>query len=435
MNSRMPLFPITAEINKKGHLVIGGCDSVELAERHGTPLYLFDEASIHRRCHEFKEEFTGRYPDTTVVYASKAFLNVAVAALLKDEGIGLDVVSGGELFIAETAGVPMDAIYFHGNNKSVDELKTALKKHVGRIVVDGLDELATLTRLAEESTHIPDILLRITPGIEAHTHSHIATGGAGSKFGFPLYMAEEAISRAMAAPSVNLVGLHFHIGSLINETRPYLESIDLVLELAADMKTKHGFELEELNVGGGYGVAYTLQDEVPDIAYYAEAITSRITAKCKELKMSLPGLVIEPGRSMVARAGVAIYRAGNIKDLTGSLRYVAVDGGMADNIRPAIYGSRYEAVLAGRMNDKDTQEVTIAGRFCESGDILIRDIKLPPVSAGDLIAVPVCGAYSIPMSSNYNAVPRPAVIMVADGKDRVMRRRETYQDLIRGDVF
>jgi diaminopimelate decarboxylase len=435
MNSRMPLFPVTAEINKKGHLVIGGCDAVELAERHGTPLYVYDEASIRRRCHEFKEEFTSRYADTNVVYASKAFSSVALAGLLKEEGIGIDVVSGGELFIADAAGVPMDTVYFHGNNKSVEELKTALKKHVGRIVVDGLNELTTLTRLAEESAHIPEILLRITPGIEAHTHSHIATGGAGSKFGFPLYMAEEAISRAMAAPSVNLVGLHFHVGSLINETRPYLESIDLVLELAADMKKKYGFELEELNVGGGFGVAYTMADEVPDIAYYAEAIISRIVSKCKELKLALPGLVIEPGRSMVARAGVAIYRAGNIKDLTGSLRYVAVDGGMADNIRPAIYGAKYEAALAGRMNDKDTQEVTIAGRFCESGDILIHGIKLPPVNTGDLIAVPVCGAYCIPMSSNYNAVPRPAVVMAADGKDTVIRRRETYQDLIRGDVY
>ncbi len=435
MNSRMPLFPLSAEINKAGHLVIGGCDAVDLAERHGTPLYVIDELSIRRRCHEFKEEFTRRYADTAVVYASKALLLPAIASVIKDEGMGLDVVSGGELFMADAAGFPMDSIYFHGNNKSEEELKTALKKHIGRIVVDGLDELETLARLAEKSGHVPDILLRITPGIEAHTHAHIATGGAGSKFGFPLFLAEEAISKAMAEPSVNLVGLHFHVGSLINEVSPYLESIDLVLELAADMKKKYGFELEEFNIGGGFSVAYTLEDAVPEISYYAENITSRIISKCKALKLSLPGLVIEPGRSMVARSGVALYRAGNIKDPTGTLRYVAVDGGMADNIRPALYSSKYEAALANRMNDKDVAQVTIAGRFCESGDILVRGIQLPEVKRGDVIAIPVCGAYCIPMSSNYNAVPRPAVVMVAEGRDRVVRMRETYQELIRGDVF
>lgn len=431
----MALFPVTSEVNKAGHLVIGGCDTTELAAKYGTPLYLFDELTLRRRCRDFKNEFGKRYADTTVLYAGKAYLSGAMAGLLKEEGLGMDVVSGGELFIADSAAFPMDMVYFHGNNKSVEELKTALKRHVGRIVVDGLDELATLTALAEESGHIPDILLRITPGIEAHTHSHIATGGAGSKFGFPMYMAEEAISRALAAPPVNLVGLHFHIGSLISDVHPYLESIDLVLELAADMKAKYGFELEELNIGGGYGVAYTLEDQVPPISYYAENITSRITAKCQELKLALPGLVIEPGRSIVAQAGVALYRAGNIKDVAGPLRYVAVDGGMADNIRPALYGARYEAVLAGRMNEKNTDAVTIAGRFCESGDILVRDINLPSVAAGDIIAIPVCGAYCIPMSSNYNASLKSPVVMLAGGRDRLIRKRETFQDLTRCDLL
>lgn len=434
MNNRMSLFPITSEVNRAGHLVIGGCDMLEMAAKYGTPLYLFDEATIRRRCHDFKNEFGKRYADTAVVYASKAYLSTALASLLKDEGLGMDVVSGGELFIAESAGFPLDMVYVHGNNKSVEELKTALKRHVGRIVVDGLDELNTLIDLAEESGHIPDILLRITPGIEAHTHSHIATGGAGSKFGFPMYAAEEVISLAMAAPSVNLVGLHFHIGSLITEVHPYLESIDLVLELAADMKTKYGFELEELNIGGGFAVAYTLKDEAPEISYYAENIIARIVDKSKELKLTLPGLVIEPGRAIVAQAGVALYSAGNIKDVAGPLRYVAVDGGMADNIRPALYGSRYEAALAGKMNEKDASEVTIAGCFCESGDILVRDIKLPPVSSGDIIAIPVCGAYSIPLASNYNESLKPAVVMLAGGRDRLIRRRETYRDLIYCDL-
>jgi diaminopimelate decarboxylase len=276
--------------------------------------------------------------------------------------------------------------------------------------------------------------LRITPGVDPHTHAHISTGNVGSKFGFPMYMAEEAISRAMAVPSVNLIGLHFHIGSLITDVSPYLEAIDLVLELAADMKGKYGFEIEEFNIGGGYGVAYTVEDKVPEISYFAENITSRIISKCKELRLTPPGLVIEPGRSIVAQAGVALYRAGNIKDVAGPVRYVAIDGGMADNIRPAIYGSRYEAALAGRMNDKDSDVMTIAGRFCESGDILIHDIKLPKVASGDIIAVPVCGAYCIPMSSNYNAVLKPAIVMLADGHDRLIRRRETYQDLTLCDL-
>ena len=326
-------------------------------------------------------------------------------------------------------------VYFHGNNKSSEEIKLALKHHLGRIVVDSLDELNTLAALAEESGHIPDILLRITPGIDPHTHSHISTGDVGSKFGFPLYAAEEAISRAMATPSVNLLGLHMHIGSLINEVQPYLDSIDLLLELAAEMKHKYGFELEELNIGGGYAVAYTLEDKVPEIAFYAENLTSRIISKCQSLKLALPGLVIEPGRSVVAQAGVALYRAGNIKDVAGPVRYVAVDGGMADNIRPALYSARYEAVLAGRMNEKDTTTVTIAGRFCESGDILVKDIKLPAISAGDIIAIPVCGAYCIPMASNYNASLKAPIVMLSEGRDRPIRRRETYQDLTRCDLL
>lgn len=405
-----------------------------LAGRYGTPLYVIDELSIRRRCREFREEFGSRYADTTVVFASKALAMPALVRILKEEGMGLDVVSGGEIYIAEAAGFPMDAVYFHGNNKSPEELKMALDKRVGRIVVDGLDELETLNRLAGENGHIPDILLRITPGVAAHTHSHITTGVEGSKFGFPMFMAGDAILKAMAADSLNLVGLHIHIGSLINETDPYLKSIDVVLDLAAEVKVRAGFELKELNVGGGYGEAYTLDDEVPPVSYYAEAITRRITDRCRALGLALPALVLEPGRSIVARAGVALYRAGFIKDV-GSLRYVAVDGGMADNIRTALYEARYEAVLANRMNEPDTAPVTIAGRFCESGDILVRDVRLPEVKTGDVVAIPVCGAYCIPLSNNYNAVPRPAVVMVADGVDRVVRRRESHQDLIRNDVF
>lgn len=434
MNNRIVLFPYGTSVNKANNLVIGGCDVVDLVSKYGTPLYLFDEQMLRKRCREFKSEFGKRYANTSVVYASKAFLHTIMASLLKEEGLGMDVVSGGELHIAETAGFPMEKIYFHGNNKSVNELKMALNHHVGHIVVDNLYELRTLAALAEENGQIQDILLRITPGVEAHTHSHIATGGVGSKFGFPLYDAEEGVSCAMSFPSLNLVGLHFHVGSLICEAKPYLDAINVVLELASGMKEKYGFELQELNVGGGYAVPYIVEEKVPDISYYAEQITSCMMDKCQSLSLILPKLVIEPGRSIVAQAGVALYCVGSIKDVAGSVRYVAVDGGMSDNIRPALYEARYEAVLANRMNEEATDQVTIAGHFCESSDILVRDIKLPPVATGDIIAVPVCGAYCLPMASNYNAALRAPIVMLSDCHDRLIRRRETYQDLTRCDL-
>jgi len=434
MNNRITLFPHDVKVNDKNHLVIGGCDVVEMADKYGTPLYLFDEQTLRKRCREFKHEFEKRYADTIVVYASKAFIHSAMAVLLAQETIGMDVVSGGELYIAESSGFPLEKVYFHGNNKSIDELKAALKCQVGRIVVDNQYEMLALASLAKDSNCNQDILLRITPGVDAHTHSHIATGGIGSKFGFPMCDAEDAILRAMSMPNLNLVGLHFHIGSLIGEAGPYLDAIDVVLDLAAKMQIKHGFKLHELNVGGGYAVPYTVEDNVPEIAYYADQITGRIVTKCRSLCIALPRLVIEPGRSIVAQAGVALYGVGSIKDVSGPVRYVAVDGGMADNIRPALYSARYEAVLANRVNEDNTERVTIAGHFCESSDILMRDIILPSVAIGDVIAVPMCGAYCLPMGSNYNAALKPPIVMLSDGHDRLVRRRETYQDLMHCDL-
>jgi len=434
MNKRIRLFPYGTMVNDENHLVVGGCDVVELMAKYGTPLYLFDELTLRNRCREFKSEFGKRYADITVVYASKAFLHTAIAVLLKEEGYGMDVVSGGELYIAETANFPMDKVYFHGNNKSADELNTALKCCVGRIVVDNYNELCALAKLTENGGYTQDILLRVTPGVDAHTHSHIATGGFSSKFGFSLDNVEDGISHAMSLPCLNLVGLHFHVGSLIGEVKPYLDAISVVLGLAAEMKEKHGFVLKEFNIGGGYSVPYTTEDIIPEIAYYAEQIAECITNTCQSLRLKLPHLVIEPGRSIVAQAGVALYRVGNIKDAAGLVRYVAVDGGMADNIRPALYSARYEAVLANRMNEDNIEQVTIAGHFCESSDILVHGIKLPQVNIGDIIAIPVCGAYCLPMGSNYNAALKPPIVMLSDGCDRLIRRRETYQDLTHCDV-
>jgi diaminopimelate decarboxylase len=430
--SKLALYPISAGVSEQGHLIIGGCDSIALADEFGTPLYVFDELSLRRRCAEFKTEFGNRYPDTTVVYAGKAFINKALLGVVKDEGLGLDVVSGGELGIASSVDFPMDRVYFHGNNKSAEELGLALQWGVGRIVVDNFNELNILREIAGERS--TDILLRLSPGIDPHTHRYNTTGIIDSKFGFTLSTWEEAVTGAMAAPNLNLVGLHCHLGSGIFETEPYQKAIEVVLEFAAAMRQKHGFELTELDIGGGFGVQYTLDETPPPIAAFADLITGVLTRRCSELKLALPRVVIEPGRAIVAQAGVALYRVGVIKEIPGIRCYVSVDGGMGDNIRPALYGAQHEALVANNVLAEEGGQVTIAGKFCESGDILIKDINLPPVAAGDIIAVAGCGAYCLPMSSNYNAAFRPAVVMVREGRARLIRRRETLEDLTRCDL-
>jgi len=434
MTTKLSLFPLTAEVSNRGHLVVGGGDTVELAAEFGTPLYLFDEFSVRSKCTEFKKEFGQRYADTTVIYACKAFMNQALALILNEEGLGLDVVSGGELSIAQSVGFPLDRVYFHGNNKSAEEIRLALKWHIGRFVVDNGYELKMLGELANEAGYIPDILLRLSPGVDPHTHQYITTGVVDSKFGFPLADAGEAVAQAMSAPNLNLVGLDFHLGSLIFDPQPYQQAIELTLDLAAEMKQKYSFELRELNVGGGFAIQYTLDSPAPPVSIYAEAITSKIISKCRELKLTLPRLIVEPGRAIVGQAGVALYKTGVIKDIPGIRCYVSVDGGMADNIRPALYGAKYEAVLANKMLGKEAGKVTIAGKFCESGDILVKDINLPPVSAGDIIAIPSCGAYCLPQASNYNASLKPAVVLIKEGKARLIRRRETFDDLTRCDL-
>jgi diaminopimelate decarboxylase len=429
---KLALFPLTAEVDEKEHLVLGGCDSLALAEEFGTPLYIFDELNIRSQCAEFKTEFGKRFPEVTVCYSAKAFTNKAMLILAKEEGLGLDVVSGGELSIAHSVDFPMNRVYFPGNNKSADELELALQLNVGRIVVDNFHELDMLREIAGE--RYTDILLRLSPGIDPHTHQYTTTGTVDSKFGFTLSTWDEAVATAMSAPNLNLVGLHFHLGSGIFDIEPYQKAIEVVLAFAADMKQKYSFELRELDIGGGFGIQYTLEAEPPLISAFAELITNEITSKCRELKLLLPRLIIEPGRRIVGQAGVALYRVGAIKDIPGIRRYVSVDGGMGDNIRPVLYGARHEAIIANKASAKEGEPVTIAGKFCESGDILIRDINLPPVAAGDLIAVADCGAYCLPQSSNYNASFRPAVVLVREGKARLIRRRETLEDLTRCDL-
>lgn len=431
----IPLFPMGTEIDRHGHLVIGGCDTVELASRFGTPLYVFDEDTLRARCREFRDEFARRLPQSLAVYASKAFINKTLVSILASEGLGLDVVSGGELSVARSVKFPARNIYFHGNNKTRVELEQAVAYGIGRVVVDGFSELALLEQVAAARGVTQDILLRISPGVDAHTHASITTGILDSKFGFPLQngQAEEAVKLALSLPHLKLVGLHCHIGSQVFEVEPYLEAIQVMLQFAADMLRKHGFEMLEFSPGGGFAVQYVPGPAAPPVSAYADAVVSKLTSVCAELKLKVPRLTVEPGRAIVGRAGVALYSVGSIKDIPGVRKYVSVDGGMGDNIRPAIYDAKYEAVLANKADAATVQKVTISGRFCESGDILVKDVSLPQVATGDIVAIPVSGAYCPSMASNYNAVPRPAIVLVKDGQARVIRRRETYEDLMAMD--
>jgi diaminopimelate decarboxylase len=434
---KLTLFPLTAEVSKQGHLLIGGCDVIDLANEFGTPLYLFDESTLRHKCREFKDEFCKYYPDTVVIYASKAFLNRALALIFKEEGLGLDVVSGGELSIAHSVDFPLDKVYFHGNNKTPEELNLALDWGVGRIVVDNFYELEMLNRLAGERGINQDILLRLTPGVDPHTHQYTTTGTIESKFGFPLAtgQAEEVVNQALPASNLNLLGFHFHLGSPVSEIQPYELAMELVLRFAREVCRKLGFNLSEFDIGGGFAVPYTLDSKVPTIADYARALTGKLNSLISGLGLSRPRLIIEPGRAIVGQAGVALYKVGAIKEIPGIKKYVCVDGGISDNIRPALYGAKYEALVANKASKAEREVVTIAGKLCQSGDILVRDINLTSVQPGDIIAIPVCGAYCIPMSSNYNAMPKPAIVMVKESRARLIRRRETYQDLMNLDLI
>jgi len=434
---KLGLFPLTAEANSRGRLYIGGCDVVELAEQFGTPLYLFDEFTLRHNCHQFKTEFSKCYPDTLVIYASKAFLNRALALIFKEEGLGLDVVSGGELSIASSVYFPMHKVYFHGNNKTPEELNLALDLKVGRIVVDNFYELDMLNGLAQRRGTVQDVLLRLTPGVDPHTHHYTTTGTIESKFGFPLVtgQAMEGVKQALAARHLRLLGFHFHLGSPVSETEPYQLAIEVVLRFAQEVKKRFDFALREFDVGGGFAVPYTLDSRLPSVADYARAISNKINDLVSHLELSHPRLIVEPGRAIVGQAGIALYKIGAIKEIPGIRKYVCVNGGISDNIRPALYGAKYEAVIANKLLEEEKEIVTIAGKLCQSGDILIKDATLAPASPGDIIAVPVCGAYCIPMSSNYNAMPRPAVVLVKEGRARLIRRRETYQDLMSLDLL
>lgn len=430
------LFPQTAQV-QKNHLILGGCDAGALAGEFGTPLYVLDEATLRGKCAEYREGLSHRYPDSLVIYACKAFINRALAQIFKEEGLGLDVVSAGELAIAKSVDFPMAQVYFNGNNKSRQELELALGWGVKRIVVDNFYELYLLDDVARAAGMRQEILLRLSPGVDPHTHAHLTTGAIDSKFGFPMAQAEEALTKAKASSLLEPIGFHFHIGSQIFDLPPYKQAIKVVLDFAAEMGDKHGFRLEEFSTGGGLAIAYTEDSPAPTIIEFADMIAATLLEKSAALGLEPPRLIVEPGRSIIGGAGVALYTVGAIKEIPGVRKYVSVDGGIADNIRPALYGAKYQAVVANNVagDSKQKERVTIAGRFCQSGDILIQDIDLPKLEPGDIIAMPCCGAYCLSMASNYNASLKPAIVLVRDGNARLIRRRESHEDLMNCDIL
>jgi diaminopimelate decarboxylase len=430
------VFPDSAEVNSEGELVLGGCKVTDLADEYGTPVYILDEDTLRARCRSFIDEFRKLYPATNVSYACKAYINPALAKVFLEEGMGFDVVSGGELATTIQAEIPMDEVYFHGNNKTPQELSEALEHSIGWVVVDSFHEMELLDRLAGEAGKTQDILIRVSPGVDPHTHVYTTTGVLDSKFGFSIQTghAADAIRMGLAAKNLNLRGLHFHLGSPIFELEPYRVATDLVLRFAAQFR-EEGLEMQRFSPGGGFAIGYKNEDEPPPVSAYAEAIVSTMTETCQDLGMEMPSLVIEPGRAIIGPAGVALYRVGAIKDVPGVRKFVSVDGGMGDNIRPALYQAEYEVVAATKANQEAVEKVTIAGKYCESGDLLASNIMLPTLESGDLLAIPAAGAYCPSMASNYNMNPRPPMVLVKDGKSRLIRRRESYQDLMHCDMI
>ncbi|MGI6247882.1 MAG: diaminopimelate decarboxylase [Acutalibacteraceae bacterium] len=425
------------QINQKGHLTIGGCDTVELAKKYGTPLYVMDEDEIRRNCREFVNSINENYDGNgMVLYAGKAFLCKEICRICAQEGMGLDVVSGGELHTALSAGFPAERIYFHGNNKTPDELQQAVDNNVGCIVVDNINELERLEETAGRADKKADILLRIKPGIDAHTHSFIKTGQIDSKFGFALETGEamQAVKKALSMTHVNLVGVHCHIGSQIFDLDPFELAARVMLEFIAQVKTETGAELGVLNLGGGFGIKYLQTDRPRPYKDYMKKVSAAVKEATAQLGLKMPFILIEPGRSIVGPAGLTLYTVGSVKKIPDVRTYISVDGGMGDSPRYILYQSRYEVVCANKAEKERECTATIAGKCCESGDLIQEWTSVQRVEPGDILAVLATGAYNYSMASNYNRIPRPAVVFVSRGESRIVVRRESYDDLSRNDI-
>jgi diaminopimelate decarboxylase len=435
------LLPLTAQVNAQDHLAIGGCDVVDLVQRFGSPLYVLDEATLRLACSQYREALNQYYPgESLAIYASKAWNCLAVCAIAASEGLGIDIVSGGELYTALQAGVKPDTLYLHGNNKSLEELQSAIDAGI-TIVVDNWHELKTLAaRNKDQGGRINDqtasvrIMLRLTPGIECHTHEYIRTGHLDSKFGFDPDQLDEVFQFVSQQPTLSCVGLHAHIGSQIFELQPHSDLAGVMVQWFKKAMS-YGLPMQELDVGGGLGICYTESDDPPSIEAWVKVVAEGVAQACNAQNVPLPKLIVEPGRSLIGSACVTAYTMGSQKVIPNLRTYVTVDGGMSDNPRPITYQSVYRAIVANRMAELATQTVTIAGKHCESGDIVIKAAMLPKTAPGDILVVMATGAYNYSMASNYNRLPRPAAVLVNSGEANIILQRETYQDLIRHDLL
>ncbi len=426
-------WPLTSTRGSDGALVVGGVSVTDLAAAHGTPLWVVDEHDLRTRCRAYREGF----PGVEVAYASKAWCTTGVLQIVDEEGLLIDVVSGGELHTALVAGIDPSRVVFHGNNKSRAELDRALEVGVGRIVVDSFEELDRLQELASARRVTARIWLRVTPGIDAHTHEYVRTGHDDAKFGFTLSLglADRALLHACSLDAVEVLGIHAHIGSQIFGTDPFIANAEVMLDLLARWRDEHGVLLGEVNLGGGMGIRYTHEDHPVEVGRYGEAVLAAVEARCEALAFPRPRVVVEPGRAVVGPSTLTLYEVGTIKHLPGLTTWVSVDGGMSDNIRPALYAAEHELTIANRLSDAEPRAMTVVGKHCESGDLVRPHAPLPSdIRVGDLLAVAATGAYTESMASNYNRVPRPAAVLVRDGQVRTLLRRETLDDLLARDV-
>ena len=436
------ILPITSEVNREGHLVIGGNDLLKLKEKYGTPLYIVDIATIKNQCQRYKKNFTFSDLKVDMIYAAKAFICKAMCQLMGKEGLGLDVSTGGELFIALSSGFPSDKVYFHGNNKSEEEIRYGLESKVGYFMVDNFTELETLGKLCEANNIKQKIMLRINPGIKADTHEYIQTGKIDSKFGFGLHnnKAMEAVKKVVQYKHLELTGIHAHVGSQIFNLSCYGELVEVMMKFIREVRDKLDVSITRINIGGGLGIKYIPEEKPPGIEDLSTVVFDAIKKCQKKFDVRLDRLYLEPGRSIIGNAGVTLYEVGGIKEIDGVKKYILIDGGMSDNIRPMLYQAKYDAYIANKMEDgKNTLgerkiHYSIVGKHCESGDVIINDIKLPPVSNGDFIVVATTGAYCYALSSNYNSQPRSAVVAVENGDNWTWIKRQTYKDLVIGDV-
>lgn len=427
--------PFNTKRNEKGNLEISGCDAVELAKKYGTPLYVMDEVTLRKIAREYKDAFSS-YKKVNMMYASKALMTSQIAKILHEEGFGFDVVSGGEIFTIHNAKVDMNYATFNGNNKTYDEIELALNLNVGRISVDNFYEIKLLDEIAKKKNKVQKILLRITPGIECHTHEYIQTGHLDSKFGFDLTQIDEAVNLIKnECKNLEIKGLHAHIGSQIFETQVYYDEIGVLIKELKRINEVHNLNLDEMNIGGGLGITYTDEDCPPSVYELADVILKSIKENCAKYNFDEPVLYIEPGRSIVGTSGVTLYTIGSYKQVPKGRKYIAVDGGMADNPRPSMYGAKYVAEIANKKENENFEKVTVAGRFCESGDILIKDIELNSPETGDILCVYNTGAYGYSMSSNYNRVLKPAMVLVNNSQSDIIIKRETYEQLVQNDVL